>query len=220
MAIIRAVARLPYFTGIPEDVATNTFYYETLGSPNPATRAAIMDGVSSFYDTVVVGAAVGAYMAAYVSRAADACEVELYDLTDPLPRQPIDRSTFTMPAATGTSNLAAETAVCLSFRGLYVSGQPNARRRGRVFIGPLSGAAVTAATASTFPSPLGAFVTDLLDGAFDFLATIPDVEGATWSVYSPSDGVARPVVEAWVDNAFDTQRRRGNAPASRVTRNI
>jgi len=33
---------------------------------------------------------------------------------------------------------------------------------------------------------------------------------------SPSDGAAFPVQSGWVDDAFDTQRSRGDAPTTRI----
>lgn len=220
MAIIRAVARLPYFTGIPEDVTTNTFHYATGAAPTIAEIDAIQEGVRDFYIGAVTGASVGAYYAAYVSRAANACQVETYNLDDPEPRQPLDSLAFTLTAATGTSNLPAEAAVCLSYRAAYVSGSPNARRRGRAYIGPLSGAAMTAGSASAFPTPITGLVTSLLEAAQDYLAGVPDLAGASFGVYSPTDGAIRVGIEAWVDNAWDTQRRRGNAPSSRTTQSL
>jgi hypothetical protein len=36
-----------------------------------------------------------------------------------------------------------------------------------------------------------------------------------YGVYSKVDGLFTPIVQFWVDNAFDTQRRRGSAPSAR-----
>jgi hypothetical protein len=40
--------------------------------------------------------------------------------------------------------------------------------------------------------------------------------GPFWAVYSPTDQALRQVVEVSTDDAFDTQRRRGSDPTSRV----
>jgi hypothetical protein len=38
-----------------------------------------------------------------------------------------------------------------------------------------------------------------------------------WVVYSPTDDAYHEVANGWVDNAWDTQRRRGYKPTSRTT---
>jgi len=220
MGINRVVARLPYFTGVPEDVVTNTFHYGTVATPTPTQIAAMIDGVQSFYDTAAPTDTVGEWIAPWVSRVASACQVEVYDLSDTPPRVPIGSGTFTLPAVSGTGTLPAETAMCLSFRAAYVSGEPNARRRGRVYIGPLSSSALNPGSGTSFPVPTNSFITNLLNAASDSLNNIPGAEGCVWGVYSPTDNINRKIIEAWVDNAVDTQRRRGNAPTSRTTISI
>jgi hypothetical protein len=102
--------------------------------------------------------------------------------------------------------------VCLSFKA-----QPNppinpARRRGRIYIGPLTTEVVTAAvTGDARPQAL---LLTTLTQAGKRLADRLEFE---WSVYSRSSGIVAPIAELWADNAFDTQRRRGAKATSRVT---
>ncbi len=58
--------------------------------------------------------------------------------------------------------------------------------------------------------------TALLDLASD-LAALGGADVA-WVIYSPTDNQYRGVTNAWVDNAWDTQRSRGLAPTSRQVR--
>lgn len=220
MSIIRAVARLPYFTSIPEDVVTNTFHFATVATPTTDQITAMLTGVSQFYTDVAPTDTVGEWMAGVLSRATGACQVELYNLDDPEPRLPIGSTTFTLPAAVGSVTVPLETSLCLSYRAAYTSGEPNARRRGRAYIGPLSSSAITSGSGSLFPSPNTSCMSTFLQSAADHLYAVPATESVNWVVYSASDNVARVVVQAWVDNAFDTQRRRGNSPSARTTISI
>jgi hypothetical protein len=42
-------------------------------------------------------------------------------------------------------------------------------------------------------------------------------EDVTWMQVSTTFGIANPVTGGFVDNSFDTQRRRGSAPTARDT---
>jgi hypothetical protein len=85
-----------------------------------------------------------------------------------------------------------------------------------VYIGPFGIGAVQAGSGSAFPSPASQCLNQILESAADFLSQAAFTAGATWSVYSPTDNAAYPIQQMYVDNAFDTQRRRGNAPTART----
>ena len=48
------------------------------------------------------------------------------------------------------------------------------------------------------------------------MATNPSLE-CTWVLWSRANNAMFNVVGGWVDNAFDTIRKRGNAPTARTT---
>jgi hypothetical protein len=105
-----------------------------------------------------------------------------------------------------------EVAICLSYQAAKISGVPQARRRGRVFIGPLNTSAM-----GTDGRPATAFINALV-GAADALkdpAGAPDWDWSTWSSFDPT--VSTVIDNGWVDNEFDTQRRRGRKYTTRTT---
>jgi len=55
-----------------------------------------------------------------------------------------------------------------------------------------------------------------LKAAAEALADDAVTLGVTWSILSRSDGDTKPVVGGYIDNAWDTQRRRGVEPTSRL----
>jgi hypothetical protein len=135
---------------------------------------------------------------------------KLYNIADAMPRAPIEEGTFNLTTAPSVGSLPTEAAVCLSFQGDPLSGVSQARRRGRVFLGPLS----TTMLDST--GHVAAVQTDYLR---DLGAALLTASNATlqwyWGVYSPTLGTAAEVTNGWVDNEFDTIRSRGRKTTTR-----
>lgn len=101
--------------------------------------------------------------------------------------------------------------MCISYQGVYLSGTPNARRRGRFFVGPLGNAATNSGTGR----PSAGCLNGLEAAAQDFLDDSVAASNWEWVVYSRVSGGVAPVVSGWIDDSFDTQRRRGLAPSAR-----
>jgi hypothetical protein len=138
-------------------------------------------------------------------------QFKAYRYADPPPRAPFFESTWALATTPTGAPLPTEVACCLSFEGVQASGQIQARRRGRVFIGPLATSVMGADGRPTTSSitNLGAAAKDLFDAgllAGDW----------RWSVFSRANNSGIPVDAGWVDNEFDTQRRRGRKATSRV----
>jgi hypothetical protein len=142
---------------------------------------------------------------------------------------PIHDSTFQFltAAASGSNPLPDEAAAVVSFNadltgvpeygpvepGHIGKSRPAARRRGRLFVGPLNSAAL--GNASGDPILAGQFVADLVaayGGAVmgAGLAAIP-------MVWSRKDGTSRAVVKCHVDSLFDIRNNRGNKRPHTIT---
>lgn len=107
-------------------------------------------------------------------------------------------------------------ALCLSFQADRVPGQPQARKRGRIYLGFLR-ESLNDGTGR----PTSAAITTILDAyeaLYDAIDSITDA--GTLAVWSGVDGAAWPVTTAWIDNAFDTQRSRGVVPTSKTIRDL
>lgn len=214
---IRALVTLPSGTGIPADAATNTFHFssESAGSPVAAAEAAVT-ALETFYqalDGVLFGSTV-------VTPAAVKC----YDLTDTSPRVPVVEDTIVLSTVAGNC-LPTECSICLTGEGVPVSGQNQARRRGRVYLGPLLQSNITTASGRVIvhASTISAIVS-----AAQALAGITGPPDIIWSVFSPTLAGPEPwsesqlnsaftaITRGWVDNAMDTQRRRGTEPTART----
>lgn len=195
----------PYFTGLPEDVVTNvwSFQYVTL-APSAADWLALRARLITFYGAVYGGTG---FTSAPWLRPVNT-NFKGYDLNDPIPRAPRYNTTTTVATTITTPCTAVpETAICLSFQGVLVSGQPQSRRRGRIYLGGL-GVPVAGGSASTFPLIPTGQTTVVLNAATAFKAGCT-ADGWTWSVYSRTNDAMVTVDNGWIDNAADTQRRRG-----------
>lgn len=210
---IRVQARLPMDSGLPEDAVINTFHC------NVANGATEVEAATAFIDAIAT-----AYQAfdSFMSVRIDAPNLQFkaYDLNDPEPREPIVEDLTSFSVTPGANALPPELAICLSFQGAPASGAPQARRRGRVYLGPLAQAAATddrvASAAITAAVAMG---DSLLEASKAALADF------TWVVYSRV-GTGTPlnpipatfaVTNGWVDDEFDIQRRRSLAPTTRST---
>lgn len=203
MAITRVVVNLPYYTNVPEDVATNTFYFASVATPDAAARTAIALRLSTFYN------AIDAYLSPIII--AGSVTATFYNMADTPPRAPVaDLALATLTL--GAAGYAEEAACALSYHAVAVSGESAARRRGRIFIGPLADASVTNGTTTNFSSP-GPAMRSAIAAAAAVLAD--QSEPYQWAVYSTVDNIARQITGGWVDNSLDTQRRRGRRPTSR-----
>lgn len=205
MSIVRAQVRLPFTSGLPEDLSTNTFHFSCPNDGDATERADIADRIEDYYGFV------GGFLSAMISRAN--ASIRFYDLAQPEPRVPLEEIALPLPNAGVATSLPSEVALVHSYRALYTSGSPSARRRNRVYLGPLSTSATTA-TNNQFARPSTGLMTACLSAgaslADDSLST-----GVRWCAYSPTDDAGLVVIEQWVNNEFDTQRRRGTTATVR-----
>lgn len=134
-------------------------------------------------------------------------EYRTYDLGEAPPRTPhvVQSADFAVTAS--ASQLPYEVALCLSL----VSERNLKRQRGRLYMGPFAG--LPSEEVQDYPTPTSAIITSLVDAATNVLNTTED---STWCFVSQSDASAKVVTGGWVDNAWDTVRRRGPDPTART----
>ena len=215
-------------SGLAKDAVVNTWHFDSAAPVTQVQGEALAAIVIDFYTTLPAGSDQGVkdYLAA-TSLGSPKHTAKVYNMADLQPRVPIATVTDIGVSGAAAGPLPAEVAVCLSFRGSITSGAVAARRRGRIYIGPLnsnSGVAVAG-----FLRPTNALMSAMLMQA-DALAIAAEAAGHTWSVYSPTtaatlieDGGDFPltqIVSISVDNAFDTMRSRGPAPTTKFQQDV
>lgn len=240
MPPLLATVTFPSTSGFVEDAIVNTFAIDA----DPAFDEAIdglqiLSPIADFYNTAVVpGVTIAGFLSARLSRAANAALVEVYDLSghlDGTPHgSPVTAGTFTLGAAGSASGLPSEVALAMTLRGFgwqdapvevpdgndpgSAVDRPKQRRTGKLYIGPFNTTALGAEVNGEV-RPHGDLVTALLNQGEkltdDLLAN-----NHIWAVWSRADQGMYQISELQVDNAFDTQRRRGADATVRTTRTV
>lgn len=200
MSICAIQITLKTADNIPANYCTNTLHADI-------DRGAVLPGSEALYEII---------RDSFVSTYTDMTlvfgginqtghEITFYDLSDPKPRIPFYMSTWDFPTAPSLDQLPHECSIVSSFKTNREAGKSDRNRRNRVYIGPISNAVLNPDDGRVQPA-----TRIRIADAFSDLATQSGSEDDwTWVVYSPTLDEAYPVKEGFVDNAFDTQRRRG-----------
>lgn len=197
MAVFRIISTIAWETGLPEDVTVNTFHVQAATTPDSTTLAGhwkdFQDDIAGAYGPVV---------------AQTGHTLRCYNLADPEPRAPLWEVGWAFTSAPTGTQLPPEVALCISYQGVKVSGTPQRRRRGRMYVGPMNAANFTNGVPSTT-------LIDSLGDAFQTFKWSMDDSSMPFVVWSRLDEGAVSLVEAWIDNAADTMRSRGFQPTTR-----
>lgn len=214
MPNVHCMVILPFRTNLPKDVSVNTFTFGAGAGTASALASTAVSRLSTFYNTTPSGASnpVKYWLGGQVDR--PKAWIKVYDLADPKPRAPIYDDTFDLGVNIDTHDLPSEVAMCASFGGAPSSGTPQARRRGRIYLGPLRYAAKNS-TDNVAARPVQGII-DSLVGACIALSSANDGSG-NWVVWSRAGSSFTEVTQGWVDNEFDTQRRRQPTVTDRQT---
>lgn len=183
------------------DNAINTFVFDYGLQTEPAAQLSIRDRLDTFYqgqgnDPSFPTQTVISYLSnqisgppVYYMRPASAAVgdpgTEVQSLITQLP-----------PAA---NRLPEDVAICLSYRA---PAPYTARRRGRIYLGPLNVGSLETT------GRIKATTRTVLNGAAANLSSESATNPVYWSIASRVGNVAADIVEGFVDQFFDTQRRR------------
>lgn len=199
---VRAQVILQGQSGLPRDRFVNSWAFEGTGATiTDAELDTVRSRLIEFY-TVAPGTA--SPLTSFISRAVKpSVIIRLYRLSQTPPRTPIESVHTWNISQTGTA-LPNEVAAVLSFFNTVNVK----RRRGRLYIGPL---AAMAGVWDTDDVKIDTALRTTLAGAANRLAAygLSSTSGPHWSILSQRDGNLKLVTDGWIDNTFDTQRRRG-----------
>lgn len=218
MTLYQAQVHLAAVSSIPADVAVNSYHFRVDSGPVLTDEDIITgqrDGIpdengiqgdlSDLYDTIAD------YLSIKIDPAAS--YIKWYNLDLPKPRTPFLTLSMDSFTTVGSDTLPSEVAIVSSFQAAPVNGLPQSRRRNRVYLGPLSSLGLAAAD-----GVINSSCREAIAGAFENLASNSASEAQwIWVVYSPTDDDNHAIADGWIDNAFDSQRRRGIESYSRET---
>lgn len=217
-----AVVHMSNTNGLIEDEFVNTFAFRQSLAPDEADYLEMVELIDQFYnDLGASGNRVSGWISEAVSRAVTH-RIDFYKIQAGPLGSPAYEAPWLGPAAplVANSNLPTEVAAVLSFHGDLTgvleevgTTRPKARRRGRIYLGPLT----TGAVYITDDRPLvnAPFLLAVREAAVRLMDNSL-TDSHLWSVWSREAADLYPVVGGWTDDACDTQRRRGNAAGSRV----
>lgn len=213
--VCRVQVSIPYASGAPTDVITNTWHFQSIDlEPIDNTHVgALFTVLQTMYNAIYSNSANKA-MASYVAPANTV--MKAYDLGDPKPRTAVRESTVPLTVGTQITGVTPpEAAIVLSYRGDYESGTAKASQRGRVYLGGLADAWISASNASVPPTVKPAALTSTI-AAVQTMRTQAFAADWLWVVYSEKLNQITTVQGGWMDNAIDTQRRRGQQATLRT----
>jgi hypothetical protein len=155
--------------------------------------------------------------------AAGAAQIKAY-VVDNLPTHaPIHQFDYSIPVSPSGDALPlpAEVAIVMSYRSDEAPGIALGRTRGRIYLGPLNVFASTPDGTTGPARPSTTFRDQIIAGAINIKDRFATAGGA-WVIVSPTMLASLApnyyfnVTRVSVDDAFDTQRRRGAQPTFRT----
>lgn len=200
MALLDIQVTLRTSSGIPNDYVTNLWHFD---DGEAAEYDEIADEIIAFYNGVRT------VFSNYIIQ--NGHELKVYRVSDPEPRAPVYVETWNLSAGPSGSTLPTEVSSVLSYQAQQVSGVPQARRRGRIYLGPLN------TTQIGTDGRLTSTHMGILEAAAETLLTASNSSSTwKWATHSKVLGSGASVYNGWVDNEPDTQRRRGREATSRT----
>lgn len=245
MTLYRCQVRLKHQSGFPRDDVSNTFWMESAEGPNVFGKAEQAAEIVRDAYTVLHApgtSALANFISPVIVATGHEVRVAPIDKATGVDERgegqpPVHIEVFDfISRVSPTPGSPSEVAMCMSFRNNASSATPPAQRRGRVYIGPIEQASVQARAGSDIPEPI-ATLANAVRGAGIFLRDQTIDPSIDWVVYSrpfagraltervnkpPLRAIAAragqtwPVTQVWTDNAFDTQRRRGERATAKV----
>lgn len=223
---VRADVLLPRVSDANEDKVQHHFYVTKTAVPfTPTDYAAAAGNIEGFYNIVPPGfiGNPGDFLSPALSRVTNDLTIRFFDL-DVAGGSPVAQVAGTLAPITGDADpLPAEVSIVISYAadltGIpeeQLNTRPASRRRNRLFFGPLN-VNTLARDAGTDECVVPFDMRNLLVTAFDGLKDAMTTDTLNLRVYSPTTGLDFEPVRVWCDDAFDTQRRRGERARVRTT---
>lgn len=207
------------FPTVNANIDPPTHAFDWQGDDAGSTVAQLINDVVNFWILTPTGkvASPSAHLHPAVDRSTAQASVTVYDVTAHLDGSshgaPIGLGVFTASAVSNINPVPPQIHAVgeynASLAGVSEFGphtRPRARRRGRLFLGPLNADAITNSSSTPYNSVVSAGTTGILLGAFEALLASTHF-GPGWCVWSRVDAAMRPVIGGWIDSTPHVQRR-------------
>ena len=181
--------------GIPENYVTNTLSFDFTNSGANIDAATL--NIKDFYDDINV-----AVFPSTMSQTGHIIKWYLHG--GPRPNYPQKETGFSLATAPSSDPMPSEVALVASFQGIRIPGQDQRRKQGRIYLGQVKESANT--SGGRVSGSVAATVAQAME---DFKSAVDTDTDGTWTVYSAANATSVEVDNGWVDDTWDTQRRRG-----------
>lgn len=227
--LLKCVVKLPAKSGIARDTIDMTLHYTAPTGYVQSDFDAFAQVMKDFYEHSLAGTvALNTFIGNSRTTSTNPPTVTFYAV--PATRgalgAPVGASTWT-PSTWGSDGLPAEVSACLSFRADYGTAvefgpgratRPRARLRNRIYLGPLSSGALQVDGTTGRAKIHANLLTSATERAKSYLKDAMGTANWTWKVWSETDWQDYTPTVAWMDDAYDTQRSRGEDPVGRTTK--
>lgn len=214
MPNVHVQVTIPHTSGLERDSAINTFAF-IVTTIDEFTGLALEESLETFYNGLVdlQTDPICNYISNVMSRVTP-MGIKIWEIA-PILGEPLYDSTMDPLGAGAAGNgLPNEVALCLSYKNTDTAvALPAGRKRGRVYIGPLHQNTLGAG-GGLDQRPSSVFMEDVIEAG----EALADNSNHQLAVWSRASGAVTPVTDMWVDNEWDTQRRRGLRATARLTR--
>lgn len=205
----RVQCTLPYKTGLPEDVITNTFHFLTTDEWNGTLGAEINSRMVEYYNDIYAVDETFRLLAAYVE---EVLIIRVFDANPPVSPNPpvwVSQQALTI-SGTVVNGWPAEVAVVSSQHSALTPGARLGRYFNRHYLGGFTARIGDATTVPDSPPVIRTVIRDRFATVAEALHD-ENTSALAWVIGRQVAGVWTPVVMTggFVGNEPDTQRRRG-----------
>jgi hypothetical protein len=224
---VRIIAVTQSPTGLPKDKFESVWYFTDVASSDPLSVAKTgMIKLYDFFHTAKSGAFAGSVDQNLASSVGNEMGFTAYDMAATEPRPEISVAGYVYTPLATSDPVPEEIALCLS----YYTDRNVVSHRGRIYIGPFNNEVLTGSGPSR---PSANLVNQMAAGGTRLKvvgapsisptwATAPTGGGTAlsttaWALHSVKLGTFAAILDGWVDDEWDGQRRRRVEASTRVT---
>lgn len=210
---------LQYISEIPRDVSMTTWAFRSEATDPTVTQFnELRDAVASVFNGQEgANNPLSTYISGVVSRNSQSARFKAYRQSGGGASGPPEYESGWTLGGLGSGSPTAmplECAIVMSFQGDPITGGVQARRRGRVYLGPWTS---TALGSTSNDATISQSMIDRVAASGARLLNWSDSSSNwTWCVWSRTTGLFVPVTNGWINNEWDTQRRREKEATART----
>lgn len=206
---------------LPRDEYVSSFWLTQVDAASVIDFNGVKDALTAFYTGTVTGVGMHNWLSPCLSLGSST--IKMYDMSQPKESPPIDSVFMTLTPAAGVGvGLPNEVACCLTLHAIPQPGVPRQSWRGRIYLGPLNTNCLDGDSGSTSEGvnvqhsrPKATFIQAVRAGGESLHGALL-AANASWVIYSRTRQTMYPVKDISIDDAWDTQRRRGLRPTIAV----